>query len=332
MLLPFSLLYLLAVTCLRLFLRPRRYPFLVVGVGNLTAGGTGKTTLVEIIVRNLFRKFTRVVVVSSGIGSRGSTLLAPGRLARDPSQFGDEVVLLARKLPGTLFVKGKSKHRLVEIVARQTEPDAVVIDDALQSYHIKKDVEIALLDALNPFDNGFLLPAGLLRDLPIRLRRVEVIILTNSRLLPAQEKDTLIKRLKGYHRPVFSMNYREAGITERSGKTFPGNFLFGKDILAFAGIGQPFSFFALVREMQPRRLFTVAYPDHYCYQPQDVVELVALGERLGVDCWLMTEKDAVKVWRLDPPEKFMCLRIAAFFEDEKGREVAIDNLLRNFIE
>ena len=106
MLLPFSLLYLLAVTCLRLFLRPRRYPFLVVGVGNLTAGGTGKTTLVEIIVRNLFRKFTRVVVVSSGIGSRGSTLLAPGRLARDPSQFGDEVVLLARKLPGTRFVKG----------------------------------------------------------------------------------------------------------------------------------------------------------------------------------------------------------------------------------
>lgn len=241
----------------------------VVVVGNLVAGGSGKTPLVLWIAEFLRGKGWSPAIVSRGYGAR---LEAPraATIASEPAEVGDEPVLLARRSGCPVWV-GPDRLRVIEEMrAQHPEVDVVILDDGLQHYRLRRDLEIAVVDARG-FGNGFLLPAGPLREPRSRLRSVAAVVSHESAV------DGYSMRLEGetLHRMT---DARE----RRSLREFAG----GK-VHAVAGIGHPERFFLHLARLGLEPL-PHPFPDHHAFRAADL----EFGDEAPV---LLTEKDAVKL-------------------------------------
>lgn len=187
LLLWLSRLYGLAATArLRFYrlgiLKSHRLPCKVISVGNLTAGGTGKTPMTMYIARRLSRSGCRVAVLSRGYkGSaekRGGVVSDGRNILMDPDTAGDEPHMLAANLPGIPVVVGRDRLRSARLALERFAPDVIILDDAFQHLRIKRDLNLLLLDAKRPFGNGHLLPRGPLRMPVVYTRHADAIIFT----------------------------------------------------------------------------------------------------------------------------------------------------------
>jgi tetraacyldisaccharide 4'-kinase len=274
LLLPLAWVYGLAVRLRRLayrhgLLRAVRLPVPVIIIGNITVGGTGKTPVVEWLVRQLKAAGHRPGIVSRGYGGalRGEPVLVTAGSSTE--EVGDEPVLLAKRTGVPVCAGADRVSAARQLVERGA--GIVVADDGLQHYALQRDLEIAVVDGARGLGNGWLLPAGPLREPAGRLREVDFVLVNNSPGSSPQPGFTLagnvaINLVSGEHRPlgVFS----------------------GQRVWAVAGIGNPQRFYAALRAAG---LEPVAVPvaDH------GTVDLTALN-RLQQQPILMTEKDAVK--------------------------------------
>jgi tetraacyldisaccharide 4'-kinase len=265
-------------------LRAWKAPVPVVVVGNITAGGTGKTPLVIAVVEALRAAGRRPGVVSRGYGRvpptdadpRGVVRVLPG--VATPEYFGDEPVLIARRTGVPVYLSPDRPAAARALLAAHPEVDVLVSDDGLQHYALARDVEIAVVDGERGFGNGLPLPSGPLREPVSRLREVDCAVVNggNSDRVPAPRQFAM--RLAG-----------ECFVSFAGEELAPAEFALaarGRRVAAVAGIGHPARFFAhLVRlgvsvERHP-------FPDHHHFQPGEL--------RLpGADLVVMTEKDAVK--------------------------------------
>jgi tetraacyldisaccharide 4'-kinase len=279
LLLPLSWLYCAIVWLRRLAYRLRwldshRLSAPVIVVGNLTAGGTGKTPLVLWITDFLGRQGYRPGIVTRGYGGRGTKRPRLVKPDSDPFEVGDEPVLLARR-SGRPVVAGADRAAAGKILLANSECDMIVSDDGLQHYRLQRDLEILVVDASRGFGNGRCLPAGPLREPEERRRDVD-LILCNGGPCPGGQLMHLV--------PGRLVSLRDGEITQSLGG------LRRKRVTAVAGIGNPRRFFDLLR----RRGLHVEerpYPDHHPFSPEDVAS------------WppgpvIMTEKDAVKCNKL----------------------------------
>lgn len=231
----------------------------VIVVGNLTVGGTGKTPLVLWIAEFLKSKGWSPAIISRGYGARVGEPRA-ATIASAASEVGDEPIVLARRSGCPVWVGPDRVQVAAALRAQHPEVDVLVLDDGLQHYGIRRDLEIAVLDARG-FGNGFLLPAGPLREPQRRLRSVDAVV---SRL--RLEGDTAHRMTDARERaPLASF----------------------KRVHAAAGIGDPERFFGHLRkaglEVVPH-----PFPDHHRFAPADL----DFGDDAPV---LLTEKDAVKL-------------------------------------
>ena len=157
----------------------------VISVGNIIAGGTGKTPMTIFVAQLLRDKGQRVVVLSRGY--RGSMEASGGivsdgeRIFKGPDEAGDEPYLMARVLKGIPVVVGKRRYEAGMMAIARFQPDVIVLDDAFQHLRLKRDLDLVLLDCRSPWGNGYLLPRGLLREPLSALRRAHAIIFTRSR-------------------------------------------------------------------------------------------------------------------------------------------------------
>jgi tetraacyldisaccharide 4'-kinase len=269
-------------------LRTVRLPVPVVVVGNIAVGGSGKTPVVEWLVRILREAGYAPGVISRGYGGSvaGPALVPPDG---DPAVFGDEPVLLAR-LTGCAVVVGADRPAAAQALLR-ADPrcDVIVSDDGLQHYRLARDVEVAVVDE-RTLGNRWLLPAGPLREGVGRLDTVN-LVLAHGAFSPA-----LTRRLAG--RPVFAMrlegdefrSLRDADL--RCG----GEDFRGRRVHAVAGIGRPERFFAQLAAMG---LDVVAhpFPDHHRFAPADLD--FGPGEPK-----ILTSKDAVKCASFAPADSW----------------------------
>lgn len=251
------------------WLRTERLPVPVIVVGNITVGGTGKTPVVDWLVGELGRAGYRPGIASRGYG--GAEPAAPVLVSPDShaAAVGDEALLLARRTGVPVAVcrdRVKAARLLIDAGV-----DTVVCDDGLQHYRLWRDVEIAVVDGDRGLGNGRLLPAGPLREPPLRLREVNVVMINGqSRSIPGFQ---------------FTLEGGSAVslVTARVEQLSSFN---GKRVWALAGIGNPARFFAYLRQ---RGLDPVPVPlaDH---ARADLGRIRERGE------WpiVMTEKDAVK--------------------------------------
>lgn len=241
----------------------------VIVVGNLVAGGSGKTPLVLWIAEFLKSKGWSPAIVSRGFGAR---LEAPRAVtvASGATEVGDEPVLLARRSGCPVWV-GPDRVRVIEALrAQHPEVDVVILDDGLQHYRLRRDLEIAIVDARG-LGNGFLLPAGPLREPPSRLRSVGTVVSHESSIAGYSMK------LEG------ETLHRMTDARERcSVRDFAG-----QKVHAVAGIGHPNRFFLHLARLGLKPV-PHPFPDHHPFRAADL----EFGDEAPV---LLTEKDAVKL-------------------------------------
>jgi tetraacyldisaccharide 4'-kinase len=278
LLLPFSILFAVASAMRRVLyrtglLRVRRFPVPVIVVGNITVGGTGKTPLVIWLARYLRRLGWRPGIVSRGYGGSARHWPQQVRADSDPASVGDEAVMLATATDCPTCV-GPDRPAAVEALLGYTDVDVVISDDGMQHYALGRDLEIAVIDGARRFGNGFLLPAGPLREAPRRLRRVDMVVVNG-----------------GAHPGEFSMKVHQPAIVALHGgeQRDPDSFA-GQRVHAVAGIGNPARFFELLGRLG-MRVEPHPFPDHHPFRGEDL----QFGDSLPI---LMTEKDAVKCRRL----------------------------------
>ncbi|CAO97184.1 tetraacyldisaccharide 4'-kinase [Erwinia tasmaniensis] len=276
LLLPFSLFYGLISNFTRLSYRwgwrkAWRAPVPVVVVGNLTAGGNGKTPVVIWLVQALQQRGLRVGVVSRGYGGKAEyyPLVLGPKTTTD--EAGDEPVLIYQRTGATVAV-APVRAQAVKAVLRSAAVDIIITDDGLQHYALARDIEIVVIDGERRFGNGWWLPAGPMRERAARLQSVTAIVTNGGKALPGEMAMRLTPGLAvnlktGERRPVTELD----------------------NIVAMAGIGHPPRFFNTLRQLGVTPLRQVAFADHQHYSAESLYSLTSSGQTL-----LMTEKDAVK--------------------------------------
>ncbi|OKB68633.1 tetraacyldisaccharide 4'-kinase [Serratia marcescens] len=275
-LLPLSWLYGLFSGLIRLSYRcglrkSWRAPVPVVVVGNLTAGGNGKTPMVIWLVEHLQQRGYRVGVVSRGYG--GKSAVYPLVLSQSTStrEAGDEPVLIYQRTGAPVAIAPK-RAEAVQALLQQQPLDVIITDDGLQHYALQRDFELVVIDGVRRFGNGWWLPAGPMRERATRLDSVDARI-ANGGVAQAGE---IAMRLQA----------REA-VNLLSGERRPAAAL--PRVVAMAGIGHPPRFFATLEKLNVEVIQEVAFADHQEYQQSQLAALTSAEQTL-----LMTEKDAVK--------------------------------------
>ncbi len=276
LLLPLSLLYgvishVIRFSYQRGWRKAWRAPVPVVVVGNLTAGGNGKTPLVIWLVTRLQQPGLRVGVVSRGYGGKADNyplVLGPQTAT---AEAGDEPVLIYQRT-GAQVAVAPVRRQAVEALVSGGQVNIIVTDDGLQHYALARDIEIVVIDGQRRFGNGWWLPAGPMRERSSRLNSVSAIITNGGTAQPGELAMQLV--------PGMAVNLQ-------SGEQRPVAEL--KNVVAMAGIGHPPRFFNTLRQQGVTLEKEVAFADHQNYSPDALNALIGPGQTL-----LMTEKDAVK--------------------------------------
>jgi len=291
----------------------------VVSVGNLTVGGTGKTPVVEAIARIYQEHGKRVAVQSRGYGRylKGTLLVSDEkRLLAGPEQAGDEPFLLAKHLPGVPVIVSSDRYDALCQVVRQFHPDVVILDDAFQHRRIHRDIDVVTIDALKPYGNGRIIPAGPLREKKKGLNRADLIIQTRADCIEeAQSRMSEIIPYTGA--PIFSSVHQPVSwMNLQLNKMYPLDFINGKLVLAMAGIGNPDAFLATLRQLNIEPVDFIRFSDHYWYKKKDVEKIIARAINMSAMAVLTTEKDGVRMLNMshfDLP--VYCLKIQCEFHD-----------------
>lgn len=308
LLLPLSWLYGLVSGIIRLSYRlglkkAWRAPVPVVVVGNLTAGGNGKTPVAIWLVEQLQRQGIKAGVVSRGYGGNAvhyPLLLSPQTTT---AEAGDEPVLIYQRTGAPVAVS-PSRSDAVQALLAAHDLQMIITDDGLQHYRLARDIEIVVIDGVRRFGNGWWLPAGPMRERASRLKSVDAVIVNGGVPRP----DEIPMQL----RPAQAVNLKTG--EQRSVATLT-------EVVAMAGIGHPPRFFATLESCGVQPVKTVALSDHQALSASDVQALVSDQQTL-----VMTEKDAVKC-RAFASENWWYLPVDAVFDDERAQQL-IQKLVR----
>ena len=320
-----SFLYLWAVQ-LRLFLyrnrffKERQLGCLVISIGNLTVGGTGKTPVVEKFARALQIGGRRVAILSRGYKSidtrKRRTLVNrmlrdgadhPPRLVSDGQRIlldsatsGDEPYMLASNLRGVAVVVDKDRVKAGLHAIKELNVDTLLLDDGLQYLHLRHRLDIVLIDRQAPFGNEFLLPRGTLREPPGNLRRASYIFITKCN---GEPNDELVDRIRQYnrtaeiiecaHKPLFLQHvYKDDHV--------PLTHLNGLYIGSLCGIAAPESFENGLRKLGAKIEISRHFADHHRYTEKELTSFLQRCVRRDVGAVITTEKDAVRFPVIDP--------------------------------
>ncbi|MDD4017506.1 MAG: tetraacyldisaccharide 4'-kinase [Kiritimatiellae bacterium] len=307
------------VVLLRLFLYNvgicRRYPLgcQVISVGNITAGGTGKTPVVEIFARELQKSGRKVAILSRGYRKKElpwcqrlfREQIEPPRVVSDGKRLlldselgGDEPYMLASNLPGVVVLVDKNRVKSGRYAVKRFGCDTLILDDGFQYQKLKHRLEVVLVDKTNPFGNCHLLPRGVLRE-PVRnLKRADFIFITKSDG-NSEELRTRIRELNKTaeiiecrHRSCYLQNVYTA-------ERVPLEWLKGRTVTSLSGIAVPQSFENSLRTMGARVIYCERYADHHRYHAQEIIDAVNKSADLHADALVTTEKDAVRFPRLE---------------------------------
>jgi tetraacyldisaccharide 4'-kinase len=263
----------------------------VIVVGNLTVGGTGKTPVVIWIAELLKAKGWSPAIVSRGYGGKSEEPRA-ATIASDAADVGDEPVLLARRSGCPVWVGADRLRVIAALRESQPEVNVLILDDGLQHYRLRRDLEIAVVDGRG-FGNGFLLPAGPLREPRSRLRSVDAVVSNGA-------------AIKGY---AMRLEGEEVHCMTDAADRRPVKSFAGQKVHAVAGIGDPNRFFLQLTRLGVKPL-PHPFPDHHPFKPEEL----QFGDGLPV---MLTEKDAVKLRRAAQPNWWV-LPVAAKLDPAFG--------------
>ena len=280
-------------------LRPTRLSGRVISVGNITAGGTGKTPFVMLLVQEVRDRGLRPAVVLRGYGGKreGRTVIvADGEAIRmDYPAVGDEALLLARKLPGIPIIMTPDRVRGCQVAFREFGAQVAILDDGFQHLRVERDLNVLLLDRQNPFGYGYLLPRGLLREPVGALRRADLCVMTGTGepldVPPLLRHTGRASLLQAVYTPTVLTNVK-------TGETIAEQELHGQGVVAFSGIANPEAFDQTLHSLGIVPRHHLMFPDHHRYRASDVNQIARRMAEVGAAVALTTEKDAVRLEKL----------------------------------
>lgn len=320
-----SFLY-LAIVQLRLFLyrkrvlRERQLGCLVISIGNLTVGGTGKTPVVEKFARALQKGGRRVAILSRGYKSvdnrkkrtwwdklSGRRATQPPRVVSDGDRVlldatnsGDEPYMLATNLSGVAVVVDKDRVKAGLYAIKELDVDTLLLDDGLQYLDLKHRLDIVLVDRQAPFGNEFLLPRGTLREPPKNLRRASYVFITKC---DGRSNAELIQRIRRYNRTAEIIECTHQPLYLRhvyKDERLPLDYLRGLYIGALCGIAAPESFENGLRDLGANIELSRHFADHHRYTKKELTSFFQRCVRRDVNAVITTEKDAVRFPAIEP--------------------------------
>ena len=305
----------------------RRYPLgiQVISIGNVTAGGTGKTPVTEIFARTLAAAGRKVAILSRGYRRKEAPLwrrlftqvvepplvVSDGRhVLLDSETGGDEPYMLASNLPGVAVVVDRNRVKAGRYAIKRLGCDTLILYDGFQYQKLKHSLEVVLVDATNPFGNGNMLPRGILRE-PVRnLARADIIFLTKCR----GDVSAVRNEIRKYNESaeIVECNHSPRVLKDVwSREEFPLSWLQGKTVCTLSGVASPRGFEDSLRRLGAKVVWCERYADHHRYAPSEILYALNRTADMGADALITTEKDAVRFPRFETtPVKCLYLRIA----------------------
>jgi tetraacyldisaccharide 4'-kinase len=277
----------------------RRLPAFVISIGNLAVGGTGKTPFALWLADHLKRRGLRVAVLSRGYGRSDDKVAqvprSGGTLAL-VRQYGDEPVLMARKLEGVPVWVGRDRFQAGLAAVQVSHAQVLILDDGFQHLALERNLDLVLLDARHPFGNGSVLPRGPLREPVSHLQRASAFVLTRADdpVRAGATRRLLEEAFPG--KPVFACRHRLAEPAAGLGRfRLPFERLIPGPAGAFSGIAKPEAFFEALRRQGITLSRQWAFPDHHVYRGEDFDEILGTVRRDHLRWLITTEKDAVRL-------------------------------------
>ena len=293
----------------------------VISVGNLTVGGTGKTPVVDFLVKEIQNQKKRPAILSRGYRRKNGSILQRFRFCEDstidPDIIGDEPFLLALRNPEVPVYVGSSRITLAHSAGIRDHPDVLILDDAYQHLAIRRDLNILLIDAERGLGNGSLLPLGILREPENQWVRADVIIITKTNLAASDSVMQMLKNELKVNCPVFKFSFEPQRLYRLDGQAQLNVLqLKGKRLLLTSGIAQPAGFGLLLEQQGGNVIRKLEFQDHHDYVFKDVQKILHEQEKLQPDYIVTTEKDAVKLRKFpELREKLWILEIGVHPED-----------------
>lgn len=305
----------------------RRFPLgiQVISIGNVTAGGTGKTPVTEIFARTLAAEGRKVAILSRGYRRKEAPFLqrlftqvvepplvvSDGKhVLLDSETGGDEPYMLASNLPGVAVVVDRNRVKAGRYAIKRLGCDTIILDDGFQYQKLKHSIEVVLVDSTNPFGNGNMLPRGILREPARHLKRADIIFLTKCR----GDVSAVREEIRKYNKTaeIVECNHTPKVLKDVwSREEYPLSWLAGKTTCTLSGIASPKGFENSLRHLGAKVVWCERYADHHRYASSEILYALNRSADMGADALVTTEKDAVRFPRFETsPVRCLYLRIA----------------------
>jgi tetraacyldisaccharide 4'-kinase len=312
------------------YIRDHDLGCMVISIGNLTVGGTGKTPVVEMFARALRERGRQVAILSRGYKSQQEKKKKKSRFAKkdpeppprvvsdgndlllDSLRAGDEPYMLAANLPGVPVVVDKNRVKAGRHAIRHLGADTLLLDDGLQYVRMRRRLDVVLVDRTAPFGNEYLLPRGTLREPPPNLRRASYILLTKCN---GEPNDAIIGRIRRFNRTaeIIECTHRPRYLQHIvTGERLELSELQGKFVGAISGIAVPEGFEKGLQKLGATVEVAERYADHHRFTEKEVAAFLDRCLRRDLHMVVTTEKDAVRFPlppRLDIPAYFLRIDI-----------------------
>ena len=280
----------------------------VISLGNVTVGGTGKTPTAQRLARDIRDMGYRVVILNRGYRAKwhGEVgIVSDGkRLHMDAAEAGDEAYMLAKHLPEVPVLIGAERAKTGRYAMEHFGAEVAILDDGYQHWQLERDLDILLVDAVNVFGNGYILPRGTLREPISHISRADICLMTKVDQAAAGSCDYIRETVHRYnpdarivesiHQPrcfipltEWYVNIASQGIDIAK--------MHGKRIMAVSAIGNPASFEQTLSDLGAVIIESLRYPDHHDYAMSEMTDIFQQAENAGAEAIVITEKDAVKI-------------------------------------
>lgn len=256
----------------------------VVCVGNLTLGGTGKTPLVEWIARYFRSRDVRVSIVSRGYGVEAGSR-------------NDEALELEQRLPDVPHLQHADRVEGARTAIEEFESQVVLLDDGFQHRRLARDLDVVLLDALEPFGYGHVFPRGLLREPLSGLKRAGVVVLSRADLVDEAARRRIHDVVRKYNStaPWCEVRHAPQRLQNSAGEQRPTQGLLDRRVIGFCGLGNPAGFRRTLEACGYNVVAFEEFPDHHNYARADLERISAVAAETKADAVVCTHKDLVKI-------------------------------------
>jgi len=303
----------------------KRLPRVVISIGNLTVGGTGKTPAVIALAEEAKKRGHQPCILTRGYKgkAKGPCVISNGDgPLLGVEEAGDEAFLMAEKLKNIPVIKGNDRYEagMFALNASIPEPSLFILDDGFQHWVLDRDVDILLIDSTNPFGNRKLLPSGILREPLTEIKRADIIVITKIPSHVAGSlggEDDLVHEIREYNpdAPLYISSHLPVGLKTTSGQDLPLEVISGKTVFGFCGIGNPDSFKHTLAAIHAQVRGFMTFRDHHPYSERDIRRIYDTARECAANWIVTTEKDIMRLKDFPPRDDLFSLHIEFRIEE-----------------